>query len=102
MVDYFLIHHFFQLAAEACVDDWKRVVPFSNAPPHILQLMFFEPFDAQRWAHVQAMTPFHKLTYKFDPALADQPGTYHDALIRLAPAAPGLPRHCLQPTPPCA
>lgn len=82
LVDYFLVHHFIQIAAETFPDDWRQIVPFSNATPHILLLMMFERFDAQRWRHIRQMVPFHKLTYKADAELAARPGTYHEVLLR--------------------
>lgn len=81
MVDYFIFHDFFQLATEAFPEEWKAVVPFSSATPHILLLQMFDTFDAERWTHIKAMTPFHKLTYKFTPKQAAMDGTYYKELI---------------------
>ena len=64
LVDYFLLHDFFQLAIEAYPQEWSNVIPFSNATPHILLLRFFEPYTQQLWSAITAQTPFHKLSYK--------------------------------------
>lgn len=80
-VDYFILHDFFQMAIEAYPEEWKKVVPFSNAVPHILLLRLFEPFDAEIWKDVKKMCPFHKLSYKFDVSQTKIKGTYYDELF---------------------
>lgn len=81
MVDYFIFHDFFQLATEAFPEEWNKVVPFSNATPHILLLRLFETYDPQIWEGIRNMTPFHKLTYKFSPEDAARDSTYYRELI---------------------
>lgn len=81
MEDYFLFHDFFELAIEAFPQEWNEVVPFSNAAPHILLLRLFEPYSERVWKAVKEMTPFHKLTYKFDEQKTQNPGTYYDMLF---------------------
>ncbi len=81
LVDYFIFHHFFELAIEAYPDAWAQVVPFSSSVPHILLLRLFEDYDAAVWQAVQQMTPFHKLSYKFSPEEAQREGTYYAHLI---------------------
>ena len=81
LVDYFIFHDFFQLAIEAYPEEWAKVVPFSNSTPHILLLRLFEEYDAQVWESVKQMTPFHKLTYKFDPTDTQKQGTYYSRLF---------------------
>lgn len=81
MADYFLFHDFFELAIEAYPEEWNKVVPFSNAAPHILLLRMFEPYSAEIWEAVKGMTPFHKLSYKFDAEKARIPGTYYKAVL---------------------
>ena len=82
MKDYFLFHDFFELAIEAYPEEWKKVVPCSNALPHVLLLRLFEPFDERVWDAVRGMTPFHKLTYKYDAEKAMIPGTYFREIIK--------------------
>lgn len=81
MVDYFLIHDFFQLSIEAYPDEWNRVVPFSNAVPHILLLRMFESYTQELWTAVRKQTPFHKLTYKFAQTQPQLEGTYYRELF---------------------
>ena len=80
MVDYFLLHDFLELAIETYPEEWDKVVPCSNAAPHILLLRLFEPCDEQVLEAVKAVTPFHKLTYKFEEGKEELPGTYYQAL----------------------
>ena len=81
LVDYFIFHDFFQLAIEAYPEQWDVVVPFSNAVPHILLLRMFDRFNAETFRAITEMSPFHKLSYKFDPEKVQQEGTYYRYLI---------------------
>ncbi len=81
LIDYFIFHLFFQLATEAYPEQWRKVIPFPNSAPHILLLRLFEPYERETWQAVAAMTPFHKLTYKFKPEDPQRPGTYYEKLI---------------------
>ena len=81
MINYFLLHDFFQLAIETFPEEWAKVVPFSNSIPHILLLRLFEPYDQTIWNAVKEMTPFHKLTYKFDEECKNKENTYFKHLF---------------------
>ncbi len=81
LIDYFIFHYFFQLAMEAYPEEWSHVVPFSNSIPHILLLRLFEQYDPSVWQAIQAQTPLHKLTYKFDEADTLMENTYYSALF---------------------
>lgn len=81
LVDYFLLHDFFQLAAESYPEEWARVIPCPNDLPHILLLRLFTPYSPEVWASVRAMIPFHKLSYKFDPSQAQLPDTYYQHIL---------------------
>ena len=81
MADYFLFHDFFELAIEAYPEEWNEVIPCSNAAPHILLLRLFEPYRRDVWEAVKEMTPFHKLSYKFDASDAQSPGTYYRSIL---------------------
>ena len=58
----------------------------TGAAPHILLLRLFEPYDPEVMDAVKEMTPFHKLTYKFEPEKKEIPGTYYKALLEGQPA----------------
>lgn len=81
LVDYFIFHLLFQLAVETYPEQWNSVVPFSNSIPHILLLRLFEAYDTQVWESVKEMTPFHKLSYKFDDMQTQLPDTYYRHLF---------------------
>lgn len=83
LVDYFIFHVFFQMAIETYSKEWKKVVPFGNATPHILLLRLFEPYDERTWESVKGQTPFHKLSYKFTEEQAKKEGTYYKKVLNL-------------------
>lgn len=81
MLDYFLLHDFFQLAIEAYPEEWKKVVPFSNSSPHILLLRLFDQYDEMIWDTIKKQTSFHKITYKFKEEQTEAKGTYYCKLF---------------------
>lgn len=81
LLHYFIFHIFFQLCLELHPEEWNKVVPFSNATPHILLLRLFEPYDELVWNAIRLQTPFHKLTYKFNEEQIHTKGTYYDELF---------------------
>ncbi len=84
LLDYFLMHDFFELALEAYPEEKKKVIPFSSSTPHILLLRLFEEYEEPLWKSVQKMTPFHKLSYKFTKEQEQLKGTYYDVLFAKA------------------
>ena len=81
LVDYFLIHDFFQMAIEAYPELWKQVIPFSSSTPHILLLRLFDPYSDALWNAATAQVPFHKLSYKFDEAELRKENTIYARLM---------------------
>lgn len=77
LVDYYLIHIFFQLAIETYPSDWNKVIPVSNSTPHILLLRLFDNYDEEVWNAIKSQTCIHKLSYKFDKKKAESKGTYY-------------------------
>lgn len=80
-VDYFILHNFIQMSIAAYPQVWAKVVPFSNATPHILLLRLFEQYDENLWNGLKGQTSFHKLTYKFTPEEAQLPDTYYQRIL---------------------
>ena len=80
-IDYFIFHHFFQLAIEEFPECWNKVIPFNNSTPHILQLRLFEEYDEKIYQAIVNQTPFHKLTYKFEEEKSIIPNTYYKNLF---------------------
>jgi hypothetical protein len=65
-IDYYLIHYLFQLALETYPSEWKSVIPYSNAMPHILLLNVSEDSSDEWLQQVFSTVPFHKLSHKKD------------------------------------
>lgn len=80
MVDYFLLHQFFELAIEAYPEEWKKVPSFSNALPHMLFFKLFEQFEAEEWERIKKQCSFHKLSYKNIPSIIKE-DSYFDRLF---------------------
>lgn len=81
VVDYFIFHDFFQIIIDRYPEEWNRMVPFSNSIPHILLLRLFERYDDTVWNAVMDMSPFHKLSYKFDEAETMKQNTYYKKIM---------------------
>lgn len=76
-IDYFIFHHFFQLATEVYPDEWNRVVPYTNETSHNLLLRLFDKYDPELFRGMIEQTCFHKLTYKFTKEqIADKESNY--------------------------
>lgn len=81
MVDYFLLHDFFQIVLEYYEEDWHNVVPVSNSAPHILLLRLFDKYDEKMLKYIKEQTPFHKLSYKFTDEQKSLEGTFYKWLV---------------------
>jgi len=81
MIDYFLIHDFFEIALEAYPEEWKKVIPFCNSVPHMLLLRLFDTYDHRMWLAIQEQTCFHKLSYKFDPENTERTNTFYSKIL---------------------
>lgn len=81
IADYFLLHDFVELSIEAYPREWNKVVPFTNSLPHILLLRLFEKYDQSIWEEIQAMTPIHKMTYKFNIEETKKSDTYYEKIF---------------------
>jgi len=81
VIDYYIFHDFFQLLIDRYPNEWNKVIPFSNSPSHILFLRLFEDFDEAVWEAVIKMTPFHKLSYKFEDSETLRPNTYYQKIM---------------------
>jgi hypothetical protein len=74
LMDYFLLHNFFELAIETYPEIWDEVVPYSNSHPHILQFKLFDEYNDKHWKELSSLIEVHKLTYKYEQK--DYKGTY--------------------------
>lgn len=80
-VDYFIFHDFFQILIDRYPDEWNKVVPFSNSVSHIILLRLFDEYNDEIWNEVVKMTPFHKLTYKFNHSETLKTNTYYQKIM---------------------
>lgn len=81
LIDYFLVHHFISLALERYPEEWNNIPKFSNSIPHILLLQLFQKFNKENYSHIKTLTPFHKLSYKFEIEQVECKETYYDILF---------------------
>jgi len=81
MVDYFLLHFFMSIVLDFYNDEWDKIVPVSNAIPHVLLLRLFKQYDGIIWNELKKQTVFHKLSYKFDEDNYRIKNTYYDVII---------------------
>lgn len=81
LVDYYIFHDFFQIAVETYPEDWKKVVPVSNAVPHILLLRLFGQYDGRVWEAVKEQGSVHKLSYKNSAEDREKKGTYYRKIV---------------------
>lgn len=86
VVDYYIFHDFFQLAAEVLPDEFDKIIPFSRQVPHILFFDLFKKFDEKRFKAVIDMTPFHKLSYKNAEKDCSKDNTYYKYILENYPA----------------
>lgn len=80
-MDYFLLHDFLTIVLEYYPDEWKKIVPYDNATPHLLLLRLFDTYDEMMWSAIKQQTPFHKLSYKFDSEQFKMTGTYYENVV---------------------
>lgn len=81
VVNYFVFHMFFQMVIEKYPTEWNKVIPFSNSTPHILLLRIFDNYDEEMWNSITEMTPFHKLSYKFDSNQINMKNTFYQRIM---------------------
>ena len=81
MVDYFLLHNFLSIVLDYYPEDWRKIIPFDNATPHLLLLRLFDTYDEKMWLAIKSQTPFHKLSYKFSDEQREKEGTYYRYIV---------------------
>lgn len=81
LLDYFLLHDFFQIVLEYYSMEWKKVIPVCNSTPHILLLRMFDEYDEEMFRYIISQTPFHKLSYKFSDEQMSIPNTFYYHLM---------------------
>ena len=84
MMDYFLLHQFLSIVLDFYSDEWKKIIPLSNATPHILLLRLFDKYDENIWNETKKLTSFHKLSYKFESNKFTIKNTFYDEIFNKA------------------
>lgn len=83
MIDYFLLHVFMSIVLDYYKEDWNKIIPCSNATPHILSLRLFDEYDDEIWNAIKTQSPFHKLTYKYNNLQSSKQGTFFNIVLGL-------------------
>ena len=78
VIDYYLFHLLFHMAADQYPELWKRMPRYSNIPPHILQFELFEPYSQERFQEIMEMSSFHKLNRKATELKKETRNTFYD------------------------
>ena len=86
LVSYSIFHLFFSIAIENSALNqflWSKIPNISGTQMFYLQPQLGEPFDKSIYELATRLSPFHKLTYKFDHFGIDisKKGTFYDVLI---------------------
>lgn len=73
---YYLLHMFMTMIMRANPDLVADMPFVTNIDPHTLQFVYlFKKPDAKDIEHVKRLSPFHKLSYKFDKSLTEKENT---------------------------
>lgn len=83
MYDYFLFHLFFKMASEKYIEAWNKVPVLYQNDSHILQHEMFNKYDLEKYINISKLTPFHKLTVKFDEERANLEGTFYRYILNI-------------------
>lgn len=81
LLDYYLFHFFFKMAADYYREQWESVPRFPNILPHILQFEMFDAFDEERFRQIRKMSDFHKLTWKHNLESKNLTGTFFERIV---------------------
>lgn len=85
LVSYSIFHLFWAMIIT--FDDynaslWDKIPYFDDVNCKVLQMEMFKPFSQKRFDQITAITPIHKLTYKFKEEDSQLENTFYKFLIR--------------------
>lgn len=80
LIEYFLFHLFFGMAARKYKKEWDEIPFFNNHSPHILQFELDKDFNEARWEQLCGMSVFHKLNRYH--SFADKPDSMYMHILR--------------------
>lgn len=81
MISYFLLHFFIEIALDYYPEQRSKMIPVSNAMPHVILLRMNEEYDRVLWDEVTRITPFHKLSYKIEVSKVTSNKTYYEKIM---------------------
>ena len=84
LVSYSIFHLFWAMVAD--YNDfnrrlWADVPYFADINCKILQMELFADYSARRLDEIKAISPIHKLTYKFGESDRNRPNTFYDKIF---------------------
>lgn len=74
--NYFLMHMFFRMVSDRCLDEWSKVPYFNQVDNHLLANELSRPLDIARISEIKKLTTVHKLTYKLSEKLESDSTAY--------------------------
>ena len=81
LINYFLLHLFFAMAAEKYKDEWNAIPTFNNINPHILQFELLNEYNEVRFEQIKEMSCFHKLDRRIENNNPEK-YTFYDYIIK--------------------
>ena len=79
LVDYFLFHWFFTIAAIENIKEWNKIPYTPNVLPHYLYFSIFDkPFNKEHYERAVLLSSIHKLSWHRKPI----EGSFHDMLVK--------------------
>lgn len=76
LIDYYLLHIALGLLIDkdpVVKEQWEKVYYVNNQNPHVLQYSFAKKYSCELWNHCLNQCFVHKLNYKFDQSLLNEP-----------------------------
>lgn len=61
LIDYYLFHLFFTMAAKKYEKEWNAIPTFNNHTPHTLMFELGDKYSKERFEQIKEMSAFHKL-----------------------------------------
>lgn len=85
LVSYSIFHLFWTMVINNNKDNmncWERIPFIPTLNNTLLQMELFKPFSMDRFEQIKALTPLHKLTYKFPEESTQLENTFYKFIIQ--------------------
>ncbi len=85
LVSYSIFHLFWAMTItfnDTNAHLWDKIPYFDDVNCKVLQMELFKPFSQERFDQITAITPIHKLTYKFSSEQYQLENTFYKFLIK--------------------